>query len=238
MALEVGEVYAGYQEDIFILQGVSVRARDGQITAMLGGNGVGKSTLLKTIAGVLVPARGRIEWSDRSLVGLGAHEMAARRIAFVPQGRSVFPYLTVEENLALGCWSFRREARRVRHAVARVLERLPMLGELRRRQAGDLSGGQQRVLEFGRALLIEPELLLVDEPTAGLAPLLTEEVYRLLRTLRDQEGVTTLLADQNVRKALETADYVYVLEQGRNRSEGPRAEFADLMMERVERWLL
>lgn len=238
MPLEVREVYAGYQEDIFILQGVSLSATDGRITAVLGGNGVGKSTLLRTVAGFLTPARGRIAWNGRDLVGVEPHRLAALQIAFIPQGHSLFPYLTVEENLALGCWSFRGDGRRVRRAMARVLERLPVLRDLLRRQAGDMSGGQQRLLELGRALLIEPQLLLVDEPTAGLAPLLTEEVYRILCSLRDQDRITTLLADQNVRRALEAADYVYVLEQGRNRLEGPREEFADLMMDRVERWLL
>jgi len=236
VGLDVQQVYAGYLEDIMILQGITLSAADRRITAVLGANGVGKSTLLKTIAGFVRPAGGRILWNGRDMSDISPWDLAGRRIAFIPQGRSVFPYLTVAENLALGCWSFRRDTRRVRHEVERILDRFPSLANLRTRRAGNLSGGQQRLLEVARALLIEPELMLFDEPTAGLSPVLTDEIYEILGALRGREGKTIVLADQNIRKALALADDVYVIELGRNKMSGPASQFA--MMEVVENWLL
>lgn len=235
LGLEVHGLHAGYFEDIMILQGIDVMAAPGRITAVLGANGVGKSTLLKTIGGFVRAARGRIQWQGHDLSRILPWDLPGRQIAFIPQGRSVFPYLTVEENLVLGCWSFRRDGVRVRYEVERSLSRFPQLASLRTRQAGNMSGGQQRLLELARAMLIEPALMLVDEPTAGLSPAVTEEIYRTLRELRDREEKTILLVDQNVRKALEIADHVYVLELGRNKLSGSPPELADLG---VEGWLL
>jgi branched-chain amino acid transport system ATP-binding protein len=233
--LEVQSLHAGYLADVMILQGIDLTAQAGRITAVLGANGVGKSTLLKTIGGFLRAARGRVVWDGRDLTRVSPWELPDRRIAFIPQGRSVFPYLSVEENLALGCWSFRHDSGRVRAGITHSFSRFPLLAGLRRRQAGNLSGGQQRLLELARALLIDPALLLVDEPTAGLAPAVTDEIYRSLRELRDRDAKTILLVDQNVRKALEIADHVYVLELGRNKLDAPPADLARLG---VERWLL
>lgn len=238
VSLEVQEVYSGYSEDIMILQGVSLSAARGRITAILGANGVGKSTLLKTVAGFVRPSQGRIFWNGQELAGASPWDLARLRIAFIPQGRSVFPYLTVEENLALGCWSFRRDTGRVLEKVRWAFDRFPLLADLRKRQAGNLSGGQQRLLELTRALLVEPELMLVDEPTAGLAPALTDEIYRILRGFREREGKTIVLADQNIRKALELADDIYVLELGRIKMSGQAREFASLITAGVESWLL
>jgi branched-chain amino acid transport system ATP-binding protein len=233
--LEVHAIHAGYLDDVMILQGVDLVAATGRITAVLGANGVGKSTLLKTIGGFLRAQRGRVVWDGKDLTAISPWELPDQQIAFIPQGRSVFPYLSVEENLVLGCWTFRRDARRVRDGVTRSFARFPQLAALRRRQAGNLSGGQQRLLELARALLIGPTLMLVDEPTAGLSPTVTDEIYSTLRDLRDREGMTILLVDQNVRKALEIADHVYVLELGRNKLDAPPSELATLG---VEGWLL
>jgi ABC-type branched-subunit amino acid transport system ATPase component len=236
--LQIHDVYAGYSLDIMILQGVSLAAVEGEITAVLGANGVGKSTLLKTVSGFVRASRGRVVWRSHDLTELEPWDLSRLRIAFIPQGRSLFPYMTVDENIRLGCWSFRRDGRRVREAVNATYGRFPALGQHRKQVAGDLSGGQQRLLEMARALLGEPELLLVDEPTAGLAPAVTDEIYRIMRQLRDQEGRTIVLVDQNIRKAVEIADQVYVLELGRNKSSGPASEFLRLVEGTVEHWLL
>jgi branched-chain amino acid transport system ATP-binding protein len=233
--LDIQGVHAGYLEDIMILQGVDLTAAAGRITAVLGANGVGKSTLLKVIGGFVRLTRGRITWRGHDLTRISPWCLAERQIAFIPQGRSLFPYLSVDDNLILGCWSFRRDGRRVRSRVDDAFSRFPQLASWRTQQAGNMSGGQQRLLELARALLIDPILLLVDEPTAGLSPGLTDDIYRTLKELRDREGKTMLLVDQNVRKALEIADQAYVLELGRNKLSGSAADIASVG---VEGWFL
>jgi len=225
--LEINDLYVGYYKDLCILQGVSLHARKAQITAVLGPNGVGKSTLLKSIFGFVKPQRGEVRFAGQDIVGTPAHHLVRLGISHIPQRPSVFPQMTVEENMELGAWSFRHDTARIRQKMEANYERFPMLRERRRSLAGNLSGGMQRMVELGRVLMTEPRLILVDEPTAGLAIMLAREVYNLLARLRE-EGMTILLVDQNIRQAIKIADYVYVLELGRNRHEGPRAEFADL----------
>jgi branched-chain amino acid transport system ATP-binding protein len=206
---------------------VSVRAAPGEITAILGANGTGKSTLLKTIAGHLRPEAGSIRLDGSDLAGCHPHRMLARGVAYIPQLPGVFDQMTVEENLLIGAWGFRRDRARVRRALAAQYERFPMLAQKRRQKADELSGGQQRMVELGRALLADARVLLVDEPTAGLAKLLSREVYDLLGALRD-DGCTVLLVDQEIRQALKVADQVFVLDLGRNRLSGAAHEFTDL----------
>ena len=225
--LEINDLYVGYYKDLNILQGVSLRAREAQITAVLGPNGVGKSTLLKSIFGFVKPQRGKVRFAGQDIVGTPAHHLVSLGISYIPQHQSVFPHMTVEENLELGGWSFRHDAARIREKIEANYERFPILRDRRRSPAGDLSGGMQRMVEVGRVLMTDPKLILVDEPTAGLAIMLAREVYDLLIQLKD-EGITILLVDQNIRQAISIADYVYVLELGRNRHEGPREEFDDL----------
>ncbi|HID62422.1 MAG TPA: ABC transporter ATP-binding protein [Anaerolineae bacterium] len=225
--LEINDLYVGYYKDLNILQGVSLRARDAQITAVLGPNGVGKSTLLKSIFGFVKPQRGEVRFAGQDIVGTPAHHLVRLGISYIPQRQSVFPQMTVEENLELGAWSFRHDAARIRQKIEANYERFPILRERRHSPAGDLSGGMQRMVELGRVLMTDPKLILVDEPTAGLAIMLAREIYDLLVQLKE-EGITILLVDQNIRQAIKIADYVYVLELGRNRHEGPREEFEDL----------
>jgi len=225
--LEIKDLYVGYYKDLNILQGVSLTARDAQITAVLGPNGVGKSTLLKSIFGFVEPHRGHIQFDGQEIIGTPAHRLVNLGISYIPQHQSVFPHMTVEENLELGAWSFRRDSARIQEKIAANYERFPILRERRRSPAGELSGGMQRMVELGRVMMTDPQLILVDEPTAGLAVMLARDIYELLVKLK-QEGVTILLVDQNIRQAIEIADYVYVLELGRNRHEGPREEFDDL----------
>ncbi len=225
--LEINDLHVGYYKDLNILQGVSLRAREAQITAVLGPNGVGKSTLLKSIFGFVKPNQGQVRFSGRDIAGTPPHHLVDLGISYIPQHQSVFPQMTVEENLELGAWSFRSDTARIRQKIEANYERFPILRERRNSPAGELSGGMQRMVEVGRVLMTDPKLILVDEPTAGLAIMLAREVYDLLVRLKEG-GITILLVDQNIRQAINIADYVYVLELGRNRHEGPKEEFDDL----------
>jgi branched-chain amino acid transport system ATP-binding protein len=218
MALELCDVVAGYG-DIDVLRGVSLAARTGEITCVIGPNGAGKSTLLRTVAGLVRLRRGRVLASGHDLAGLTPREVFRRGISFVPQGRCNFPFMTVLENLEMGCFILRDRAE-VGRRVERVLERFPVLAGRRRQTAGTLSGGEQQLLEMGRALLLEPRVLLVDEPSLGLAPTMAEAVLEEVVKLRTS-GVAVVMVEQNARRALEFADRAFVLELGRVRLEGP-----------------
>ena len=226
--LEAKDLYVGYYRDLNILQGVSVNVREGKITAVLGANGVGKSTLLKAIYGFLKPNAGEILLDGRSIVGLPTHKLINMGISYIPQLPGIFRWMSVEENLELGAWPFRGDKARIQRKLEENYERFPALADRRRSQAGELSGGMQRMVELGRALMTDPKVILVDEPTAGLAKLLAQEVYQMLVDLRDRDGMTIILVDQQIRQALKIADYVYVLELGHNKFEGPVEEFSDL----------
>ncbi len=226
--LEVRDLYVGYYRDLNILQGVNMVAREGQLTAILGANGVGKSTLLKAIYGFLKPNAGDIYLKGERINGVPTYRLIQKGLAYIPQHTGIFRWMSVEENILLGGWTFRNDKQRLRQKLEENYERFPVLREKRKQQAGELSGGQQRMVELARTLMTDPDVILVDEPTAGLAKLLSEEVYRMLRDLRDKEGKTIVLVDQEIRQALKIADYVYVLEVGRNKFEGPVEEFTDL----------
>ena len=226
--LEVRDLYAGYYSDLHILQGLNLTAETGKITTILGANGVGKSTLLKAIYGFLKPQRGQILLDGVDVMGTPTHELITKGVSYIPQQPGVFHHMTVEENLLMGGWTFRDDSDRLQRQLEENYVRFPILREKQKQNAGDLSGGQQRMVEIGRTLMTNPQLILVDEPTAGLAKLLSQEVYRMLVDLRDREGLTILLVDQEIREALKIADYVYVLELGRNKFDGPVEEFDDL----------
>lgn len=226
--IEIQELHVGYHKDLNILQGVSLTAETGKITTVLGANGVGKSTLLKAIYGFLKPRAGKILLEGQEISGVASHEMIDLGVSYIPQHSSVFPHMSVEDNLKLGAWTFRKDKARIERKLEENYERFPDLRRRRRDNAGVLSGGMQRMVEVGRTLMTEPKVILVDEPTAGLAKLLSADVYRMLAGLRDQERLTIILVDQEIRQALKIADYVYVLELGRNRVDGPAKEFTDL----------
>ncbi len=226
--LEVKDLYVGYYKDLNILQGLNIRARTNKITCILGANGVGKSTFLKAVYGFLKPNGGQILLEGEDVVGEPTHKLVNRGLSYIPQQTGIFPFMSVEENLVLGGWTFRRDKNRVKKKVEENYERFPALAEKRKQKAGELSGGQRRMVEIARTLMTDPKLILVDEPTAGLAKLLSKEVYQMLVDLRDVEGLTILLVDQEIRKAVKISDYVYVLELGRNKFDGPAEEFTDL----------
>jgi branched-chain amino acid transport system ATP-binding protein len=226
--LEVRDLYVGYYRDLNILQGVDIKAETGKLTAVLGANGVGKSTLLKAIYGFLKPNAGEIYLDGKRVDGTPTFQLINLGISYIPQQTGIFRWLTVEENIQLGGWTFRRDKQRLKHKIEENYERFPDLKDKRKQQAGQLSGGQQRMVELSRTMMTDPTLILVDEPTAGLAKLLSQEVYQMLVDLRDRDGLTIILVDQEIRQALKIADYVYVLDLGRNKFDGPVEEFSDL----------
>lgn len=226
--LEIKDLYVGYYEDLHILRGLNLKAANGKLTAILGANGVGKSTLLKAVYGFLKPHSGQVLLDDRDVTGTPTHRLIDLGISYIPQQPGVFKHMSVRENLMMGAWTFRNDKARMEDKIEENYHRFPILREKQHEHAGTLSGGQQRMVEIGRTLMTDPQVILVDEPTAGLAKLLSEEVYRMLVDLRDNEGLTILLVDQEIREALKIADYVYVLELGRNKFEGPAEEFDDL----------
>ena len=215
--LDVHDLHAGYGK-MEILKGVTLKVEAGQIVSIIGPNGAGKSTVFKTVFGLLRVRQGRVVFAGADVTNQPPETLLRQGMAFVPQGRNVFPLMTVEENLLLGAY-IRPRSPELLQEVERVYETFPILREKRRARAGDLSGGQQQMLEIGRALLLQPELILLDEPTLGLAPLVFKEIFRIIEDLR-QQGQTILMVEQNAAKALEISDYAYVLELGKNRYEG------------------
>lgn len=226
--LEMRELYVGYYKDLNILQDLNVKVRRSQITAVLGANGVGKSTALRAAFGFLKPNAGDILLEGESILAVPTYNRILKGLAYIPQQPGIFKDMSVEENLELGAWTFRRDKKQLQQKMEANYERFPVLKEKRKQITGELSGGQQRMVEIGRTLMAEPKVLLVDEPTAGLSKMLSEEVYEMLTALTSRDNLTILLVDQEIRHALGIADYVYVLELGRNKFEGKAAEFEDL----------
>ena len=210
--LSVRDVRSRYGR-IEALHGVSIEVKQGELVVVIGANGAGKTTLLRTISGVQPASGGSIEFRGRSITGIPAHKLVELGIAQVPEGRQIFGPLSVEDNLRLGAWSRRTEGRANRSMLDRVYASFPVLHEMRGRVAGGLSGGQQQMLAIGRALMSSPSLLLLDEPSMGLAPLIVVQIFETLSSLK-REGMTILLVEQNANAALALADRAYVMETG------------------------
>jgi branched-chain amino acid transport system ATP-binding protein len=208
--LDVEGLHAAYGA-VRVLEGLDFSVGKGQKVAVLGPNGAGKTTILRALCG-MVDARGRAEFDGRSLIGKRTAEIARRGIAHVPEGRGTFGALTVDENLRLGGY-VRKDG--LSEDLERAYGWFPRLGERRRQPAGSLSGGEQQMLAVARALMLRPRLLMLDEPSLGIAPILAKELYRVLRGICDDEGMTVLLVEQNAGLALDFADHAYVLESGR-----------------------
>jgi branched-chain amino acid transport system ATP-binding protein len=209
------------------LSGVSLKVSQGQVVCVIGSNGAGKTTTLRTVSGLLRPTSGSITLDDRSLVGLAAHQIARLGVAHVPEGRHVFPDQSVEDNLYLGAFTRRGEGRSaISASVAEVYDMFPRLAERRAQLAGTMSGGEQQMLAIGRALMLKPALVLLDEPSMGLAPIVIDEVFRRLSDLK-RRGLTMLLVEQLAYRALDLADYAYVIEHGRIELEGPARSLRD-----------
>ena len=224
--LSVDEVFAAYQPGVDILQGMSLTVPQGGLVLVIGPNGAGKSTLLKTVFGLL-EARGTIALEGQEIANLPSHEIKRLGVSYVPQELNTFPHLTVEENLKVGGWTLRKQPALLKERIAKVHEIFPVLAERRRDKAGGLSGGQGRMLSVAREMITEPRLMLVDEPTVGLAPNLAEQVYELLQTARRAISTTILLVDQNVSDALRHAEDVVMMNLGKVTAAGPVGEFGE-----------
>jgi branched-chain amino acid transport system ATP-binding protein len=203
-----------YYGPIMAIRGISLEVRRGQIVALLGANGAGKTTVLKTISGILDPQKGTIEFLGKPIQRMEADRIVRLGISHVPEGREVFPFLSVRENLMMGAYA-RRDRDGISEDLDRVYGYFPWLKQRLDQAAGQLSGGEQQMLAIARALLNRPTLLLLDEPSLGLSPILVKDIFAIIRRINREQGVSILLVEQNAKVALETADYGYVLETGR-----------------------
>jgi branched-chain amino acid transport system ATP-binding protein len=207
---------------IHALQGVDLEVPDGAIVSLIGANGAGKSTMLKAIVGLVKPSGGTVSWNGETLTGLQTKDIVSRGVCLVPEGRRIFPNLTVDENLTLGAYS-RSDKAEIEADRRKVFGLFPRLLERAKQKAGTLSGGEQQMLAVGRALMTKPKLLMMDEPSLGLAPLVVKMIFDIVKTI-NAAGVTVLLVEQNARAALEIAHFGYVLETGRITLRGPGKE--------------
>jgi len=229
--LRLAGVEVAYQGVIQVLRGISLEVRAGSAVAILGANGAGKSTTLKAISGLLLSERGRVtagtvELDGKSIQGLDPADMVKMGVAHVMEGRRLFGQLTVMENLRTGAFS-RRDSAGVARDLERVMEYFPRLRERRGLKAGYLSGGEQQMVALGRAIMARPRLLLLDEPSMGLAPLVVKEIFEIIARLRESEGVSILLAEQNATRALALVDYGYVMENGHVVLEGSASQLRE-----------
>ncbi len=199
---------------IMAIRGVSLDVHPGQIVSILGANGAGKTTLMKTVSGVMDPEKGKITFDGRDIQGSEPHKVVQQGIVHVPEGREVFPLLTVNENLSLGAYTAKDKAQ-IEQDREMVFSYFPGLKERRGQEAGTLSGGQQQMLAIGRGLMASPKIMLLDEPSLGLSPLLVQEIFGILKRLNDEQNMTMMLVEQNAHAALELAHHGYVMEVGR-----------------------
>ena len=223
VALELNSVESGYGE-VQVLWGISIKARAGQLTTLIGANGAGKTTTLRTTMGSIRPWRGRILLNGDDVTKLSPHAKAARGLVLVPAGRQLFPDMSVQENLEMGAYSRRARARQ-KENLERVYQAFPRLKERLKQRASTLSGGEQQMVAMGRGLMQEPVVLMIDELSLGLAPVLAQQLFLTLKTLK-QQGITIVLVEQNVHLALAVSDYTYVFAEGRVPIEGESEKVA------------
>jgi len=236
MTLEIKNITSGYVKEVSILKDVSVVAEEGSLTGIIGPNGAGKSTLLKTIYGYLRPTEGDILHNGKSIKVFKPDQMLGQGIAHLIQGHSVFPDMTVEENLELGGWIIKRDREALQAALEDVFDRYPVLKEKRKALAGVLSGGEQRTLEIARLTMTKPRTIMIDEPSVGLMPKLVDAVYEEIIKLKEK-GFTILIVDQKVHKCVDVADYIYVLRLGQNSHHGPKEKFVDTIEDVIKEWI-
>ena len=217
--LECNGIAAGYVKGLNILQGVDLVVNEGEIVSIIGPNGAGKSTLLKAIMSLIKVSAGRFYLNGTEKTGLSTHKIVMEGLGYVPQVANVFPSLTIEENLEIGSWSIKNK----RDALKKIYSDFPMLSDRKKDIAGNLSGGQRQILALARALITSPNLLLLDEPSAGLSPVAINDVFTSIKEINDS-GVSILLVEQNAKRALEFSDRGYVLDQGRNAYQGSGEE--------------
>jgi len=226
--LKIDNLHAGYGS-VDVLHGISLEVPKGKVVSLIGSNGAGKTTTMRAISGMIRPKRGAVMLNEQDVTGLDSHRIARRGLAHSPEGRRVFPTLSVTDNLLLGAFP-RYTGSRLRGNIEddldQAMELFPRLKERRNQQAGTLSGGEQQMLAMARAVMLNPDVVLLDEPSMGLAPILVEEVFRIISRLREK-GVTMLLVEQFAAAALNVSDYGYVMENGRISVHGPAAKLKD-----------
>jgi ABC-type branched-subunit amino acid transport system ATPase component len=223
--LEITSITAGYLEGIDILNEISLAVQPGSVTIIIGPNGAGKSTLLKTIYGFLKPRLGRIHFDGHDITKELPHKIKHLGLSYIPQEFNIFPQLRVEENLMMGAWIFRKDKVRVQQQLEYTYGIFPALYKFRKAKADTLSGGQLRMLSIAKEVMTSPSLMLVDEPSAGLAPKIADEAYEFLMQTKQALNAAILMVDHNMETALTLADYVYVVDMGRVRCHGPKQEF-------------
>jgi branched-chain amino acid transport system ATP-binding protein len=225
MSLLVVENLSVFYGSINALRGISLRVEPGEVVTLIGGNGAGKTTTLRTISGLLQPKQGSITFDGRAIQGWAPHRIVKSGVVQVPEGREIFANLSVEENLQLAAY-LRHDKAAIRQDMERALDLFPRVRERLKQQAGTLSGGEQQMLAIARALVARPKLLMLDEPSLGLAPQLVRSIFQVIREI-NREGTTILLVEQNANMALHVAHRAYVIEVGKIRMEGPAAELAE-----------
>ena len=223
MLLELKNVEAAYG-NIKALKGINLSVPEGKIVTLIGANGAGKSTTMKTIMGIMKPIAGDVLFKGESIAGMKTHNIVRKGVVLVPEGRQILQNMTVRENLEMGAYQ-RNDAEGIKEDLSKVFERFPRLFERQGRFAGTLSGGEQQMLAIGRAVMAKPEVMLLDEPSMGLAPLVVQQIFDVIKDI-NKMGTTVLLVEQNARKALQIADYAYVMETGKIVMEGPAQEVA------------
>ena len=236
ISLTVKDVVSGYSPEIDVLCGISLCVEQGKMIGVIGPNGAGKSTIIKTICGFFYSKNKQSRFKNKDITGIKPHVLARMGITYIAQERNIFPGLTVEENLKVYTWPFRKQQERVEKSLSKVYEIFPTLIRKLNDTASSLSGGQQRMLELGRVFIQNSELVLIDEPTAGLAPKIAKEVYEAINKLKE-ERLTVLLVDQNVRQAVKSSDYLYMLRSGRIFKEGPKEKFESELKSLIREWV-
>lgn len=224
MLLELKNIEAAYG-NIKALKGINLSVPEGKIVTLIGANGAGKSTTMKTIMGVMKPVAGDVLFKGKSITGMKTHAIVNQGVVLVPEGRQILQNMTVRENLEMGAYH-RKDKEGIKEDLSKVFERFPRLFERQSQFGGTLSGGEQQMLAIGRAMMARPEVMLLDEPSMGLAPLVVQQIFDVIRDINHM-GTTVLLVEQNARKALQIADYAYVMETGKIVMEGPAQEVAD-----------
>lgn len=222
--LAVNDLHVHYGA-IHALKGLNINVKEGSIVTLIGANGAGKSTTLRAISGILKPSKGAVHFLGKDLVGTPAHSVVERGMSHCPEGRRVFRLLSVKENLELGAY-IRKDKDGVKKDLEQVFELFPRLKERLKQNAGTLSGGEQQMLAIGRSFMSRPKLLMLDEPSLGIAPILVQEIFKTIKMINETQGMTILLVEQNANQALKLADYAYVLETGRVVLEGKSSDLA------------
>lgn len=235
--LSIQNVSSGYDPELPVIKGVNVSVMEGGFVSIVGANGAGKSTLLKTIYGFLKPISGKIFYKKLDITGIEPHEAKRRGMAYIPQDLCPFPNMSVEENLRMGMWSAKNN-KKLEERIETVYELFPNLSRKRKQKASNLSGGETKMLDIARALVIKPDILLVDEPSVGLSPLMAEQIYKTIKRINEDERIAVLLVDQNIKRAIEVSDYTYYMENGEVAYHGASKEVVSVVDKIIEATLM